>query len=269
MKARILWMTLAVAFSTLPVEAQVKAAGAAVAKTASATGRAAKAAASGTAKAAAKTTTSTAKAASNTAAKTAKAAETTQAKARTVAESVRAQRAKAELYQREQSRLKAEAEKRKVDAVAKTSRAARREAMRQQGIPTSQQPTKQTYDKDRDGVVRRSYSYSVPKERTALEKGGKYKSMMVINDPAPKAASAHHGPHWEAGKTKTPDPLTNKPRLDQYKRERLENGKSRVGYSMETLEKKVGTAGPPQRQMEQQRREMRERQTRERNIPGK
>lgn len=268
MKARILWMTFGMAVSMLPVEAQVKTAGAAVAKTASSTGRAVKGAAGGAAKAVAKTTTTVAKTGSNTATKTAKVAEATQAKARTVAESARAQRAKAELHQREQSRLKAEAEKRKVDAVAKISRAARREAMRHQGIPTSQQPTKQTYHKDSDGVARRSYSYSVPKERTALEKGGKYKSMTVINDPAPKAASAHHGPHWEAGKTKTPDPLTNKPRLDQYKRERLENGKSRVGYPNSITEKKAEMK-EASHQAQQQQQIIRERQTRERRTTGR
>ena len=96
--------------------------------------------------------------------------------------------------------------------------------------------------------------------------------MTVINDPVPEKTSAHHGPHWEAGNTKLPEKFTNKPRLGGYKRERLENGKSRVGYSIPTTEKKAGMAEAShraQQQFEQQQRVIRERQIRERRTTGR
>lgn len=69
--------------------------------------------------------------------------------------------------------------------ILSSSRAARREAMRQAGIPTSQQPTKQGGHGDY-----RWYEYQVPKA------GGGTQDWIVQHHPADER---HPFPHWEAG----------------------------------------------------------------------
>ena len=68
-----------------------------------------------------------------------------------------------------------------------TTRAARREAMRQEGIPTSQQPSSQTSTE-----AGRQYTYEVPKE------GGGTQTKIVTN----QLKDENHGPHVEAGAPK-------------------------------------------------------------------
>jgi RHS repeat-associated protein len=97
-----------------------------------------------------------------------------------------------------------------------SSRAARREVIRQQGIPTSQQPTKQY-----NTPGGRAYEYETPKP------GGGSRKKTVTQHPS----DPNHGPHWEGGVKKpegvndglgrprhyNEDPLTGQP-------------KTRVGY---------------------------------------
>lgn len=100
------------------------------------------------------------------------------------------------------------------DNAASTSRAARREVMRKEGIPTSQQPTSQS--KNASG---REYSYEVPKA------GGGTQTKSVQQQTKDRS---HQGqPHWEAGKVKTDN---GKPRMNNYGRPKLENNKSKVDY---------------------------------------
>jgi len=95
-----------------------------------------------------------------------------------------------------------------------TSNSARREAMRQEGIPTSQQPKSQS--KNASG---REYSYHVPK------KGGGTETKSVQQQTMDKS---HKGePHWEAGKVKTDNGTV---RMNNYNRPKLENNKSKVNY---------------------------------------
>ena len=76
-----------------------------------------------------------------------------------------------------------------------TSRAARREAMRQQGIPTSQQPASQNKPgTPGSSSTTKQYTYDVPKE------GGGTKTATVTNHPADKK---HPNAHWEAADAKT------------------------------------------------------------------
>jgi RHS repeat-associated protein len=70
-----------------------------------------------------------------------------------------------------------------------TTRAARREAMRQEGIPTSQQPSTQVSPSTNAG---RQYTYEVPKE------GGGTQTKIVTN----QLKDDNHGPHVEAGAPK-------------------------------------------------------------------
>ena len=99
-------------------------------------------------------------------------------------------------------------------AKANTSRAARREVMRKEGIPTSQQPKSQS--KNSSG---REYSYDVPK------KGGGTQTKSVQQQTKDRS---HQGqPHWEAGKVKTDN---GKIRINNYNRPKLENNKSKVNY---------------------------------------
>jgi len=97
-----------------------------------------------------------------------------------------------------------------------TSRAARREAMRQDGIPTSQQPVSQS--KNASG---REYQYETPKP------GGVTQTKSVQQQTKD---SSHPGQgHWEAGTVKT-DPVTGDVRMNNYGRPKLQNNKSEVDY---------------------------------------
>jgi hypothetical protein len=101
---------------------------------------------------------------------------------------------------------------------ATTPRAARREAMRDAGIPTSQQPTGQrsvtTHGPDGEVNVGRQLDYEVPAP------GGGTQQMSVqhsLTDDVPG-----HGPHWEAGKVKDGG------QVDSVGRPRLQNDKAKV-----------------------------------------
>jgi RHS repeat-associated protein len=74
-------------------------------------------------------------------------------------------------------------------------RAARRQAMREAGIPTSQQPVRQTsVHAPGDQAAGRQYSYEVPAE------GGGTQTMSVQHSLTDRVSG--HGPHWEAGPVK-------------------------------------------------------------------
>ena len=75
------------------------------------------------------------------------------------------------------------------ESSADTTRAARREAMRQEGIPTSQQPKEGGQISTEAG---RQYTYEVPKA------GGGTETKIVTN----QLKDANHGPHVEAGAPK-------------------------------------------------------------------
>ena len=97
-----------------------------------------------------------------------------------------------------------------------TSRASRRHAMRDQDIPTSQQPKSQSRN-----ASGREQSYEVPKA------GGGTQTKSVQQQTMD---SSHRGQgHWEAGKVKT-DPLTGETRRNRYGRPKLTNNKSKVNY---------------------------------------
>ncbi len=97
-----------------------------------------------------------------------------------------------------------------------TPRAARREAMRQQGIPTSQQPKSQSRN-----ASGREYQYERPKP------GGGTETKSVQQQTLD---SSHPGQgHFEAGTIKT-DPDTGQPRMNNYGRPKLQNDKSKVDY---------------------------------------
>jgi RHS repeat-associated protein len=97
-----------------------------------------------------------------------------------------------------------------------TSRAARRDAMRQAGIPTSQQPISQSRNKS--GY---EYTYEIPKP------GGGTELKSVQQQTMDRS---HIGePHWETGKVKIDE--AGNPRMNDYGRPKLENeGKKKVGY---------------------------------------
>ncbi|WP_182922499.1 DUF6443 domain-containing protein [Pedobacter planticolens] len=100
---------------------------------------------------------------------------------------------------------------------ANTSRAARRQAMRDAGIPTSQQPTSQS-----SNASGREYGYEtfVPYGTTST----KSVQQQTMDSSHPGQA------HWEAGKVKV-DPTTGQPRMNDYGRPKLENkGKAKVNY---------------------------------------
>jgi RHS repeat-associated protein len=100
--------------------------------------------------------------------------------------------------------------------VAITSRAARRQAMRDAGIPTSQQPMSQSRN-----ASGREYSYEVSAP------GGGTQRMSVQQQTMDRS---HPGqPRWEAGRVKT-DPLTGAARENNYGRPALTNDKSKVDY---------------------------------------
>ena len=83
--------------------------------------------------------------------------------------------------------------------------------MRQQRIPTSQQPTSQTYTS-----AGRQYSYEVPKP------GGGMGLKVVTDQTTDRVAG--HGPHWEAGWAK-PGPV-----YDGLGRIRVDSHKTKVDY---------------------------------------
>ncbi len=93
------------------------------------------------------------------------------------------------------------------DKTKESSRAARREAMRDEGIPTSQQPDSQ--EKNSSG---REYRY-----------GNKSVQEQTMDE------SHKDQPHWEAGDVKK-DPRTGEVRKNQYGRPKLVNDKSKVNY---------------------------------------
>lgn len=69
------------------------------------------------------------------------------------------------------------------EGILPSSRAARREAMRQQGIPTSQQPVAQG-----NTPGGRYYEYEIPRPG-----GGRGRAVVTEHE------DERHGPHWEAG----------------------------------------------------------------------
>lgn len=95
-----------------------------------------------------------------------------------------------------------------------TSRAARREVMRKEGIPTSQQPKSQS--KNSSG---REYTFETPK------KGGGTQTKSVQQQTMDRSHQGQN--HWEAGKVKTDNGAT---RMNNYGRPKLDNQKSKVDY---------------------------------------
>ncbi|HEY9047363.1 MAG TPA: hypothetical protein VIN08_15765 [Ohtaekwangia sp.] len=110
----------------------------------------------------------------------------------------------------------------KVVKKLETSNAARREAMRQQKIPTSQQPKSQS--KNKSG---REYSYETAKKNTTTEGGSTTETKSVQQQTMD---SSHEGqPHWEAGTVKT-HPNTGEVLKNNYDRPKLTSDKSKVDY---------------------------------------
>jgi len=109
------------------------------------------------------------------------------------------------------------------DGEASTSREARREVMREQGIPTSQQPSSQS--KSESG---REYTYEVPKS------GGGTETKVVQQQTMDRGHESQ--PHWEVGKPKT-DPRAGEVRTDSYGRAKLRNDKSKVEYREDPKER--------------------------------
>jgi RHS repeat-associated protein len=103
-----------------------------------------------------------------------------------------------------------------VQSTALTSNAARREAMRQAGIPTSQQPISQS--RNDSG---REYTYEVPAP------GGGSRRMSVQDQSMDRSHAGQR--HWEAGPVKT-DPRTGASRETKHGRPALTNDKSKVDY---------------------------------------
>lgn len=97
-----------------------------------------------------------------------------------------------------------------------TSPAARREAMRQQGIPTSQQPSAQSRN-----ASGRSLEFEVPKPGGGTQIKSVQQQTMDRSHPGQG--------HWEVGPVKT-DPVSGQIRMNQYGRPKLTNGKSKVDY---------------------------------------
>ncbi|MBQ0944037.1 hypothetical protein KAK07_11895 [Ideonella sp. 4Y16] len=93
-----------------------------------------------------------------------------------------------------------------------TSRHARREAMRQAGIPTSQQPVKQLHT-----PAGRQLHYELPKP------GGAKKPMVVTHQTTDRVPG--HGPHWEAGRAKQLQ------RTDPLGRTPVTNDKAKVNHA--------------------------------------
>jgi len=96
-----------------------------------------------------------------------------------------------------------------------TSRAARREAMRQAGIPTSQQPSGQS--KNKSGW---EYRYDSPQPGGGKGQSSVQQQTMDVSHP--------DKPHWEAGKVKLED--NGSPRMSKHGRPQLRNGKGKAFY---------------------------------------
>ena len=101
-----------------------------------------------------------------------------------------------------------------IEKTEETSRAARRDVMRKEGIPTSAQPKSQS--KNASG---REYTYEVPK------KGGGTELKSVQQQTLDR--SHKEQPHWEAGKIKIRE---NQIQYNSYNRVKLETSKSKTYY---------------------------------------
>ncbi|WP_311767472.1 RHS repeat-associated core domain-containing protein, partial [Burkholderia sp. Bp9140] len=97
-----------------------------------------------------------------------------------------------------------------------TSRTARRNAMRQAGIPTSQQPISQS--KNDSGW---EYRYEI-----AQAGGG---TIQATAQQQTMDVSHRDEPHWEAGKVKI-DPISGKTRMNAYGRPKIANPKGKAYY---------------------------------------
>jgi hypothetical protein len=97
-----------------------------------------------------------------------------------------------------------------------TSRQARRDTMRNQGIPTSQQPKSQS--KNSSG---REYTYEVPKSGGGKEYKSSQQQTMDRSHPGEN--------HWETGTVKT-NPMTGGIRYNEYGRPKITNDKSKANY---------------------------------------
>ena len=96
-----------------------------------------------------------------------------------------------------------------------SSRAARRQAMRDAGIPTSQQPVSQRSVRTPSGEpAGRQYDYDTPSPGGGTTRQSVQHS---LTDDVPG-----HGPHWEAGRVKSGG------RTDSLGRPRLQSGKAKV-----------------------------------------
>ncbi len=102
----------------------------------------------------------------------------------------------------------------KFEISIKTSRAARREVMRKEGIPTSQTPVSQS--KNSSG---REYTYEMPKPGGGKIKKSVQQQTKDRSHPAQK--------HWEAGSVKIDG---DKTRMTQHNRPKLVNTKSKANY---------------------------------------
>jgi Pretoxin HINT domain len=98
-----------------------------------------------------------------------------------------------------------------------TSRAARRKVMRDQGIPTSQQPVSQSRN-----ASGREYKYEVPTS------GGGPPEIKSVQQQTLDSSHPGQG-HWEAGGVKV-DPITGSIRNNNYGNPRLKNDKSKANY---------------------------------------
>ena len=99
-----------------------------------------------------------------------------------------------------------------------TSRAARREAMRQARIPTSQQPISQS--KNNSGW---EYRYETPQPGGGKGLASVQQQTMDVSHP--------DQPHWEAGKVKLDD--DGNPRMSRHGRPQIRNGKGKAFYIKE------------------------------------
>ena len=99
-----------------------------------------------------------------------------------------------------------------------TSRAARREAMRQARIPTSQQPISQS--KNNSGW---EYRYETPQPGGGKGLASVQQQTMDVSHP--------DQPHWEAGKVKLDD--DGNPRMSRHGRPQIRNGKGKGFYIKE------------------------------------
>jgi hypothetical protein len=94
--------------------------------------------------------------------------------------------------------------------------AARKQVMREENIPTSQQPVSQS--RNQSGI---EYRYEVPSPGGGTE-------MKSVQQQTLDSSHLGQG-HWEAGSVKI-DPLTGKIRMNKYDRPKLNNNKSKVNY---------------------------------------